>query len=118
MRRLLPVLLTLVFATVAQATSLMVPREADVPPLVLAKQHVEVIVDNFVALTKVDQVFRNNTGRQLEATYVFPLPNHAAVKAVEAMGLTVQRPLLRMGRGEPVREDLDLLWASSGPEKG
>jgi hypothetical protein len=47
-----------------------------------------------------------------------PLPNLAAVRAVEDMGLTVQRPLLRMGRGEPVRERLDQLWASSGPEKG
>jgi hypothetical protein len=47
-----------------------------------------------------------------------PLPNLAAVRAVEAMGLTVQRELVRMGRGQPVRERLDWLWASSGPEKG
>jgi hypothetical protein len=47
-----------------------------------------------------------------------PLPNAAAVRAVEATGLAVQRPLLRMGRGEPVRENVDMLWASSGPEKG
>jgi predicted N-acetyltransferase YhbS len=47
-----------------------------------------------------------------------PLPNRAAVAAVESMGLTAQRRLLRMGRGEPVRENLELLWASSGPEKG
>ena len=38
--------------------------------------------------------------------------------AAEARGLTVQRHLTRMCRGELVVEDLDLLWASSGPEKG
>ncbi len=47
-----------------------------------------------------------------------PLPNLPAIRAVEAMGLTAQRPLLRMGRGEPVRERIEELWASSGPEKG
>lgn len=47
-----------------------------------------------------------------------PLPNAAAVAAVEAMGLTVQRHLLRMRRGEPVKEVIEELWASSGPEKG
>ncbi len=47
-----------------------------------------------------------------------PQPNDAAVKAVEALGLTPQRELLRMRRGEPVGERIDWLWASSGPEKG
>jgi GNAT superfamily N-acetyltransferase len=47
-----------------------------------------------------------------------PLTNAASVQAVEAMGLKVQRHLLRMTRGAAVAERRDLLWASSGPEKG
>jgi GNAT superfamily N-acetyltransferase len=47
-----------------------------------------------------------------------PESNHLAVAFVEGFGLTIQRPLFRMGRGEPVPEAVDLLWASSGPEKG
>jgi GNAT superfamily N-acetyltransferase len=47
-----------------------------------------------------------------------PLENKPAVQVAEAAGLTVQRPLLRMSRGEPVTENLESLWASSGPEKG
>jgi GNAT superfamily N-acetyltransferase len=47
-----------------------------------------------------------------------PLPNEAARRTAEALGLTAQRELLRMGRGEPVWEAVHLLWASSGPEKG
>jgi GNAT superfamily N-acetyltransferase len=62
-----------------------------------------------------------DASRRLIGRRVFidvPLHNLAAVKAIEAMGLTAQRPLLRMGRGEPVRERIRELWASSGPEKG
>lgn len=47
-----------------------------------------------------------------------PVPNEAATALVLARGLRAQRPLLRMCRGEPVREVLGQLWASSGPEKG
>ncbi len=62
-----------------------------------------------------------DAARRLAGRRVFidvPLPNAAAVRAVEALGLAAQRPLLRMGRGEPVRERLEWLWAGSGPEKG
>jgi GNAT superfamily N-acetyltransferase len=45
--------------------------------------------------------------------------DHAASRAlVDAAGLTVQRHLLRMCRGEPLVEDRGGLWASAGPEKG
>jgi hypothetical protein len=47
-----------------------------------------------------------------------PLPNVPAVQAVEDLGLSVQRHLLRMNRGQTVRERVELIWASSGPEKG
>jgi GNAT superfamily N-acetyltransferase len=47
-----------------------------------------------------------------------PLSNIAAVRAVEAIGLTAQRELLRMGRGESAVERVEQLWASCGPEKG
>jgi GNAT superfamily N-acetyltransferase len=47
-----------------------------------------------------------------------PLPNEPACRAVEAMGLTVQRRLTRMCRGPAVCERIDWLWASSGPEMG
>jgi GNAT superfamily N-acetyltransferase len=47
-----------------------------------------------------------------------PVANSRACAAAEGLGLTVQRHLLRMGRGIPVRENLECLWATSGPEKG
>jgi GNAT superfamily N-acetyltransferase len=47
-----------------------------------------------------------------------PTDNVPARAMAETMGLGVQRHLLRMGRGVPLREDIAHLWASSGPEKG
>jgi hypothetical protein len=47
-----------------------------------------------------------------------PLPHARAVDWVEKRGLVARRSLLRMCRGRKVVEDLDRLWASSGPEKG
>jgi predicted N-acetyltransferase YhbS len=60
--------------------------------------------------------FRDRAGRRLIIDV--PENNHRAVSCMSVFGLAFQRPLLRMTRGEPVREDLSLLWASSGPEKG
>jgi GNAT superfamily N-acetyltransferase len=53
--------------------------------------------------------------------YVFvdiPIGNTRAVELVAAHGLTVQRHLLRMCRGEVIVERIEELWASSGPAKG
>lgn len=47
-----------------------------------------------------------------------PMSNVPALQLAEAMGLKVQRPLVRMTRGDRVAEDVARLWASSGPELG
>jgi hypothetical protein len=47
-----------------------------------------------------------------------PEDNPQAVALAAGLGLAAQRPLLRMCRGEDVRECIDHLWASSGPEMG
>jgi GNAT superfamily N-acetyltransferase len=47
-----------------------------------------------------------------------PLANEAARRLAAGQGLSEQRQLTRMCRGSPVVEQLEYLWASSGPEKG
>lgn len=47
-----------------------------------------------------------------------PLDNPEAVKIAESSGLRIQRHFTRMYRGEPVKDNVRALWASSGPEKG
>lgn len=47
-----------------------------------------------------------------------PTGNVHAVKIAEASGLEIQRRFLRMYRGERVKDNVNAIWASSGPEKG
>ena len=47
-----------------------------------------------------------------------PEDNRGAVALAGRLGLRVQRPLLRMARGEPVNDLVGMLWASSGPAMG
>ena len=47
-----------------------------------------------------------------------PTANLGCVRTAQELGLAEQRKLTRMVRGDSSCEALDLLWASSGPEKG
>jgi Ca-activated chloride channel family protein len=51
----------------------------DIPPLSVKYHHVKVEVVNQVAKTSVDQVFINHFGRDIEGTYIFPVPEGASV---------------------------------------
>jgi predicted N-acetyltransferase YhbS len=53
-----------------------------------------------------------------EVTIDSPIANAPAGALAESWGLRVSGLLTRMGRGLPVKEDLNRLWASAGPEKG
>ena len=50
-----------------------------VPPLSVKYHHVKVEIVNQVARTSVDQVFINHFGRDIEGTYIFPVPEGASV---------------------------------------
>src|SRR5689334_172428 len=80
MRRTL-LLLGLVLATAGtvRAHGLLIPEEKTLPPLAMLNHKVNISLEDQVAVTKVEQTFRNHTDRQLEATYVFPVPKGASV---------------------------------------
>jgi GNAT superfamily N-acetyltransferase len=74
-----------------------------------------------VATAEAGPLLLGDAWHRLAGQRVFidiPNANAAARRVAEAQGLTVQRPLTRMSRGAPVSERVELLWASSGPEKG
>ena len=48
--------------------------------LTVVYHHVEVTIDDQVAITKIDQVFRNDSDFTLEGTYLFPLPEEASIQ--------------------------------------
>jgi Ca-activated chloride channel family protein len=79
MQRFLPVLLlALLGAAPLPAAGLLLPT-AGGAPLDMVDHKVSVVIDEQVAVTRVEQTFRNPTDRALEATYVFPVPRGAAV---------------------------------------
>src|SRR5438445_347717 len=69
MRRVLVALaVLLVVGSTARATGMLIPAEVKLPPLALVDQKVTINIEDQVAVTKIEQAFRNHTGRELEAT--------------------------------------------------
>ncbi|MEW6685594.1 MAG: VIT domain-containing protein [Candidatus Edwardsbacteria bacterium] len=70
--------------SVAEADGVLIPMpphpNEPFPPALSIKYHkVEINIDDQVARTRVDQVFLNPSPRDLEATYIFPIPEGASV---------------------------------------
>jgi Ca-activated chloride channel family protein len=61
------------------AGGLLIPDDQKLPPLAMVNHKVVVSIDEQVAVTTVEQTFRNHTDRNLEATYLFPIPKGASV---------------------------------------
>lgn len=88
---LLLILLALIFATPARADGIIVPeppicdpgpcppRPFPISQLAIEYHRVRVTIEDQVAVTQVDQVFRNDNEWVVEGTYIFPLPVEAAV---------------------------------------
>jgi Ca-activated chloride channel family protein len=81
MRRTLVALTALLLVgTSANASGMLIPVEKKLPPLALVDQKVTINIVDQVAETRIEQSFRNHTGRELEATYLFPVPKRASVR--------------------------------------
>lgn len=77
MQRILSLLVILALAASARASGLLTPTDQTLPPLKVTDHLVSVQIHDQIALTTLTQTFHNSTKRQLEATYVFPLPEDA-----------------------------------------
>ena len=69
----------------AQARGLLIPVEKSLPPLAMLNHKVSIAIEDQVAATRIEQTFRNHTDRQLEGTYIFPLPAGATVSGFAMM---------------------------------
>jgi Ca-activated chloride channel family protein len=78
-RTLLALLALLVVLAPAQGAGLLIPEEKALPPLGMLDHKVTIAIEDQVAVTRVEQTFRNHTDRPLQATYVFPVPKGATV---------------------------------------
>jgi Ca-activated chloride channel family protein len=71
--------LVLLASATASAQGLLIPTEPSLPPLGIRSHRVTVDIDQQGAVTKVEQVFENNTDRRLEARFLFPIPRGAVM---------------------------------------
>jgi len=78
MRKLGPVA-ALLWAVPAFGQGLLIPTEPTLPPLAIRSHKVTVDIDKQTSVTKVEQVFENNTQRPLEARFLFPIPRGAVM---------------------------------------
>src|SRR5260370_21724273 len=115
MRRYVPVLLLLLASTgVADAHGLLIPEERSIAPLAMLNHQVTITMEDQVSVTRVEQTFRNHTDRQLEATYLFPVPKGASVNKFtmwvngkEVSGEMVEAPKARQIYEDIVRRTQD-----------
>ena len=81
---ILTLALILIFGSTALADGFIIPMpprpyEPFPPNLSIKYHHVDIKIDNQIAQTAVDQVFINNYHRDLEGTFIFPIPEDASI---------------------------------------
>jgi Ca-activated chloride channel family protein len=77
-------------------------------PLEVRRHHVTVSIDGQVAVTEVDQTFFNPGARQLEGTYLFPVPTGAKLDsfAMEIDGRLTEAELLDAAKARKIYEGI------------
>lgn len=96
--------LVLAWAGSLQAHGLLIPKDTNLPPLAMLNHKVTITIEDQVAVTRVEQTFRNHTSRQLEATYVFPVPKGANVNKFTMWvdGKEVSGELMEAGKARDI----------------
>ncbi|MBI4789524.1 MAG: VWA domain-containing protein [Chloroflexi bacterium] len=85
------------------------PRPPNCPTYLAVKNHnVTVTIDNQIARTRVDQTFINDSTYQLEGTYIFPLPDDAAISefAMWVDGKKLEGQVLDRNQARQIYEDI------------
>jgi len=90
------------------AAGMLIPTDRSLPPLAIKSHRVSVVIRDQVAVTKVEQVFQNSTSRDLEATYIFPVPEGASITdfALYIGGKRVAGELLPREKARAVYTDI------------
>jgi len=79
-----------------------------IPMLTIKYHRVNVTIAEQVATTQIDQVFINESGYELEGTYIFPLPEHAAISefAMYVDGERLEGEMLDRNEARRIYEDI------------
>ncbi len=78
------------------------------PRIDIKYHHVDTEINDPIAITKVDQVFANPFDREIEADYIFPIPDNAAISNFTAWlgGKQMQAELLDAVQARRIYEDI------------
>ncbi len=115
MKRVLLALLVALVARIALADGLIivenperVPGHFPFAPLEVTYHHVDVEIDDRVAVTSVDQEFRNPGSVRTEGTYLFPLPPGAHIEkfSMDINGTQADAELLPADKARSIYEDI------------
>src|SRR5579859_5095762 len=109
MRSWIPALLVALAAALpAYANGLLIPEDRNLPPLAMVNHRVQIAIEDQVASTHVEQTFRNHTDRQLEATYIFPVPKGASVNrfTMWVNGKEVKGELVEAAKARQIYTDI------------
>jgi Ca-activated chloride channel family protein len=111
-RIIFSLLIMAIGAAAVHADGIIIPRPQPwMPPnpAVNIKYHyVDVEINDPVALTKIDQVFVNPFSREIEADYIFPVPEDAAISRFVAWlgGHKMEAELLDAAQARRIYEDI------------
>ncbi|MFH1756134.1 MAG: VIT domain-containing protein, partial [Candidatus Latescibacterota bacterium] len=99
----------------AHASGVIIPRpprheppDVIYQPLLIKSHRVDVSINNQAAKTKIEQVFSNQTNRDLEGTYLFPIPEGASITefAMWMNGKKVEGDILDAGEARKIYNDI------------
>ncbi len=84
------------------------PRPDCLAYLSVKNHNVTVTIDNQLATTHVDEIFVNNSDSQFEGTYIFPLPDDAAINdfAMYVDGKKIEGKVLDREEARRIYEDI------------
>jgi len=105
-------LIFLAWPVIARADGFIIPIPPPefprVPPLSIKYHRVNVTIQDQVATTQVDQVFINDFHRDLEGTYIFPIPEGASISkfSMYVGGEEIQGKMLDKDRARRLYEDI------------
>lgn len=111
-RMLFSLLILALNASITFADGIIIPRprpgEPILPPLAIKYHHVHIEINNQVAKTDIDQVFINDQHRDIEGTYIFPLPEKAAISefAMWTDGKRLVGEILDKEKARKIYEDI------------
>ena len=100
-------LLALLLSFAAYADGVIVPDDPSHGWLTIVYHDVTVTIRDGVVTTQIDQVFRNETGHDVEGRYLFPLPEGAVVSAFTMLvdGEALEARVLEAGDARTIYED-------------